>query len=274
MTQELITITADGMPVIDSLTIAEGCQVQHKNVIELIRKYLPDFQAFGAVAFETRKGKALPQGGFAKATEVALLNEDQATLLFTYLKNSEIARSLKIRVVKAFRDCRNELAKAKATPPLPDYSNLPKIQILRMAIESEEQRIAAEKKNEELMKRLQLVAPKEEAYDALIDDKGTYNATAVAKILHMKRCDLFTWFKSNQVAYLQKDGWLPYSTWEKKQWALVKITEGNNKKTGEPFTSQRLRFTVAGIFQMHKMMQAQKINVPEQLNLNLEGATA
>lgn len=172
-----------------------------------------------------------------------------------------------------FIEC-EKIAKAKTTPALPDYSNLPKIQILRMAIESEEQRIAAEKQNEELTKRLQLAAPKEKAYDALIDDKGTYNATAVAKILHMKRCDLFTWFKSNQVAYLQKDGWLPYSTWEKKQWALVKITEGNNKKTGEPFTSQRLRFTVAGIFQIHKMMQAQKINVPEQLNLNLEGAQA
>ena len=176
---------------------------------------------------------------------------------------------------KYFLACEEELNALKlAAPALPDYSNLPKIQILRMAIESEEQRIAAEKKNEELTKRLQLAAPKVSAYNDLIDDQGTYNATAVAKILHMKRCDLFTWFKSNQVAYLQKDGWLPYSTWEKKQWALVKITEGNNKKTGEPFTSQRLRFTVAGIFQIHKMMQAQKINVPEQLNLNLEGAQA
>lgn len=271
MKNELITFTEDGTPVIDTVTIAKGVNVEHRAVIQLVRKYESDFNAFGRVTFEMRPFET---AGGTQKREVALLNEDQATLLFTYLKNTEIARALKIRVVKAFRDCRNELAKAKAAPALPDYSNLSKIQILHMAIESEEQRIAAEKKNEELTKRLQLAAPKVSAYNDLIDDQGTYNATAVAKILHMKRCDLFTWFKSNQVAYLQKDGWLPYSTWEKKQWALVKITEGNNKKTGEPFTSQRLRFTVAGIFQMHKMMQAQKINVPEQLNLNLEGATA
>ena len=37
MPNEILTFTPDGTPVIDSLTIAEGCQVQHKNVLELIR---------------------------------------------------------------------------------------------------------------------------------------------------------------------------------------------------------------------------------------------
>ena len=47
-----------------------------------MRSRLPEaeaFEEFGPLAFETRKGKALPQGGFAKATEYALLNEQQAT---------------------------------------------------------------------------------------------------------------------------------------------------------------------------------------------------
>ena len=58
--QELITINNDGVAVVDSITIADGVNVQHKNVLELIRKYIPDFEAFGPIAFETRKGKALP----------------------------------------------------------------------------------------------------------------------------------------------------------------------------------------------------------------------
>lgn len=132
-------------------------------------------------------------------------------------------------------------------------------------------RLAADQmdKNAALQKQIEADAPKVSAYDDLVDDTGLFTATAVAKILHMKRCDLFTWLKRNQAAYQQGKDWLPYSSWEKKQWAVVKIRELDNKKTGEPITSRRLRFTAAGIFQMHKMMQAQKINVPEQLDLDI-----
>lgn len=108
---ELITINKDGVAVVDSVTIAEGVQVQHKNVVELIRKYTPDFEAFGRVAFQTRPFETA--GGMQKK-EVAWLNEDQTTLLFTFLKNTEIARKLKIRIVQAFRQCRDELAKSRA----------------------------------------------------------------------------------------------------------------------------------------------------------------
>lgn len=147
------------------------------------------------------------------------------------------------------------------------YGKTPAFQIPQTMQEA--LRLAADQmdKNAALQKQIEADAPKVSAYDDLVDDTGLFTATAVAKILHMKRCDLFTWLKRNQVAYQQGKDWLPYSTWEKKQWAVVKIRELDNKKTGEPITSRRLRFTTAGIFQMHKMMQAQKNNVPEQLNL-------
>ena len=147
------------------------------------------------------------------------------------------------------------------------YGKTPAFQIPQTMQEA--LRLAADQmdKNAALQKQIEADAPKVSAYADLVDDTGLFTATAVAKILHMKRCDLFTWLKRNQVAYQQGKDWLPYSTWEKKQWAVVKIRELDNKKTGEPITSRRLRFTTAGIFQMHKMMQAQKINVPEQLNL-------
>lgn len=149
------------------------------------------------------------------------------------------------------------------------YGNPPAFQIPQTMQEA--LRLAADQmdKNAALQKQIEADAPKVSAYDDLVDDTGLFTATAVAKILHMKRCDLFTWLKRNQVAYQQGKDWLPYSSWEKKQWAVVKIRELDNKKTGEPITSRRLRFTAAGIFQMHKMMQAQKINVPEQLDLDI-----
>lgn len=159
-----------------------------------------------------------------------------------------------------FIEC-EKIAKAKV---LPTQFQIP--QTMQEAL-----RLAADQmdKNAALQKQIEADAPKVSAYDDLVDDTGLFTATAVAKILHMKRCDLFTWLKRNQVAYQQGKDWLPYSSWEKKQWAVMKIRELDNKKTGEPITSRRLRFTAAGIFQMHKMMQAQKINVPEQLDLDI-----
>lgn len=109
---ELVTVV-NGEALTTTLTVAEGLEVQHKNIIELVRTYQSDLEEFGPLAFETRKGISLPQGGFAKATEVANLNEHQATLIMTYAKNTEIARTFKKRLVKAFYEL---AAKARQTP--------------------------------------------------------------------------------------------------------------------------------------------------------------
>ena len=173
---EIITLSKDGIAVVDTITIAEGVQVQHKNILELIRKYLPDFEAFGPVAFETRKGKPLPQGGFAKATEFAWLNEDQTTLLFTFLKNTEIARRLKLTLVKAFRAVRNALAVAqnKAFAQLPDFTN-PAIAARAWADEVE--------KNQKLIEQAKADAPKVEWYERVTAANEHMTITQAAKTL-------------------------------------------------------------------------------------------
>ena len=53
----LVTIL-NGTPVTTTLAIAEGTQVQHKNVLELVRTYLDDLKEFGLVAFDTRPKEA------------------------------------------------------------------------------------------------------------------------------------------------------------------------------------------------------------------------
>ena len=44
----------NGQPVVDSLTIADGAQIEHASVMKLTRKYEDDFNSFGRVGFETR----------------------------------------------------------------------------------------------------------------------------------------------------------------------------------------------------------------------------
>ncbi|MEI7997637.1 MAG: Rha family transcriptional regulator [Methylococcaceae bacterium] len=89
-------------PRIDSRLIAESLGLQHKNILSLVDQYKSDFEQLGPLPFETRKGKALDQGGYAKSTRFALLNEDQSYLFLTYSRNTKRTRSLKIELVKAF----------------------------------------------------------------------------------------------------------------------------------------------------------------------------
>ncbi len=103
-----------------SEAIATGCKLAHKQVIAMVRKYRSEFEELGPLAFETRKGEALPQGGYAKATEIAILNEDQATYIITLFRNSPIVRRFKLALVKAFRKALNEIARLYANPPRAD----------------------------------------------------------------------------------------------------------------------------------------------------------
>lgn len=96
----LVTVL-NGEALTTSLVIAKGMHIQHKNAIELIRGYIGDLEEFGEVAFETRLNT---QGS---PTEVALLNEHQAMLILTYMRNSQMVREFKKRLVKAFFELAN-----------------------------------------------------------------------------------------------------------------------------------------------------------------------
>ena len=61
-----------------------------------------EFEEFGRLAFETRKGEPLQHGGFAKATRIALLSEDQSSFLLTLTRNTKRTKHLKVELVKAF----------------------------------------------------------------------------------------------------------------------------------------------------------------------------
>lgn len=105
-----IVIEHHGDAMTTSLAIAEGVQLQHKNVLALIRKYIEDVISFGEVAFETRLNS---QGS---PTEFAWLNEQQATFLLTLMRNSPVVVEFKKALVKAFFALRDQLRVAHAAP--------------------------------------------------------------------------------------------------------------------------------------------------------------
>ncbi len=115
-----LVFARNGQALTTSKLIAEGTETKHHAVMQLIRNYRADFEAFGVLAFEMPK-PANPQGG--RPETIAILNEQQATLLVTYCKNTETVRKFKVALVKAFYEMRQQLqpqcpAKGQLPPPM------------------------------------------------------------------------------------------------------------------------------------------------------------
>lgn len=94
-------------PMTTSLAIADGTENTHESIIKLVRKYVEDLQIFGPCGFEIQMVERKQGGG--RPIEFAYLNEQQATLLITYLRNTDTVRRFKIALVKAFFELRDRL---------------------------------------------------------------------------------------------------------------------------------------------------------------------
>lgn len=89
-------------------TVAQYAQVQTDTVSRLIRKHMKDLEEFGKVGFEIRLPAPGSKGG--RPEKLYHLNEQQATLLITYLKNTAPVRRFKKALVRGFYEARQELA--------------------------------------------------------------------------------------------------------------------------------------------------------------------
>lgn len=85
--------------------MAECTGLQHHTITKTIRKHQVRFEQFGKVEF---KIQAMESG---QNTKDYILNEQQATLLVTFLKNTEQVANFKTNLVKAFFEMREELSK-------------------------------------------------------------------------------------------------------------------------------------------------------------------
>lgn len=100
-------------PYTTSVVIAERAEVKHHTVQQMILRHESDFKSFGLLAFEMRAVKT--QGGRGtKYEKIYRLNEQQATLLMTYLRNTPVVREFKKELVRQFYAMREELRAVRA----------------------------------------------------------------------------------------------------------------------------------------------------------------
>ena len=106
---DLVYLDGKKEPYTTSEIIAECAELKHDTVQSLIRNHKDDLEVFGVFGFEIRKPSKGSLGG--RPRKIYHLNEQQATLLITYLDNTKPVREFKVALVKAFFEMRDELSK-------------------------------------------------------------------------------------------------------------------------------------------------------------------
>lgn len=153
----------NGEPCIDTVLIAARTGNQHESVIALVRNNLPDFEEFGVVRFEIGK----LSDGPGRPTTYAFLNEEQATLLMTYLRNSDVVRDFKKRLVREFYALRAQQRPAALEGP----------ELFARAVIEAQAMLAA--KDE----RIAELEPKAEVADQLLNADGDLSVGDAAQVL-------------------------------------------------------------------------------------------
>lgn len=109
-TPKLVVIHND-VPIVGTFLIAKGLERNHKNLIKTIERCKEDFEDFG----DLKSLKSKSTGG--RPAQEYLLNEQQTTLLITFLRNlktDDKVKTFKKKLVKEFFRMRQILDNVKA----------------------------------------------------------------------------------------------------------------------------------------------------------------
>lgn len=253
----LVTLDA-GVATTTSLKVAEGTDSEHASVVRLIRDNVDDFNEFDLVRFEIRP-RAIGQHGGGDVT-YAVLNEEHATLLLTYMRNSPVVRDFKKRLVREFWNLRR--GNTLAIPQT--YA-----EALRAAADLSERAEVAEA-------RVALLEPKATAWDQLADADGDYGVGHTAKILFRADIDtgerkLFAYMES--IGWIFRDSrkrWCAYQKALKSEYLVQKISGTHwEPRTGrEVLNHPTIRITAKGVEALHQKMspgrELARINTPKR----------
>lgn len=91
----------------DTLIIAESTDNKHHAIMQMVRKHQERLEKFGKIRFRHLKCEN-SKGG--RPIEYCYLNEPQATLLISFLKNTDIVADFKVELVRQFYEMKKFIA--------------------------------------------------------------------------------------------------------------------------------------------------------------------
>lgn len=172
------------------------------------------------MAFEMRNSSS----GAGRPTEYALLNEQQATLLLTYMRNNETVKEFKKRLVKAFFEMRDQLQSSELST-----NQLSRMDILKLAMESEEQRLKLEQERQQLVTKVEQDAPKVRFAERVYISPDAISVGEAAKVIGTGQRRLFD--------FLRNIGWIsrrnePYQQKIEQGFLNVKLSNFQHPEHG------------------------------------------
>jgi len=202
---ELIEITKlNDIEVVDSRIIANELGIQHKNLIETIRKYQSSIESnFGQLPFKTET--VINSVGAKNETTIVYLNEEQAIFVGTLSRNTETVIAFKAKLVKSFSEYR-KAQQAHASNALA----LSRKELALMILQAEEEKEKLLLENNELK-------PKAQFYDAVVQSEDVCDMNTVAKVLNLPigRNKLFEFLRKKKI--LMENN-VPYQKWINDGW--------------------------------------------------------
>ncbi|SLD11270.1 Uncharacterized phage-encoded protein [Mycobacteroides abscessus subsp. bolletii] len=187
----LVTVQG-GTATTTSLAVADGTDNEHRAVLQLIRNNRADFDEFGRVAFEMRP---FATAGGTQQREVAILTEEHATLLLTYMRNSAVVRDFKKRLVREFWELRRRAAPALQGPEL----------LAAALVESQKVLEAREVRIHQLESERAIDAPKVSYVDQFVTDADLLSFSTVASTCNVTEKRLRELLIERDWIYFQTD---------------------------------------------------------------------
>ncbi len=227
---DLVILSGD-TAVTSTLTIADNTDSDHASVIKLVRGYAADLAEFGLLDFKSQSSGGRP-------TEYAELNEQQATLLLTYMRNSPIVRSFKKSLVRAFFEMAQKVKMRSSDPMAVLNDPLAMRGLLQTYTEkviSLEQTVAEQ-------------APQVATLNRIAAADGSLCMRDAAKVLQVRPVDLRRWLVAHGWVYQRPghSGWLAYQERIQQGVMCHKVTTVQ-REDGTDKVVEQARITPKGI---------------------------
>ncbi|PRB69498.1 phage regulatory protein/antirepressor Ant [Arthrobacter sp. MYb213] len=158
---------------VTSETIAQGAGIEHRAVLQLLKTHTNGIERFGRVAFEVR---TFETAGGPQSKNVALLNEPQATLIMTFMKNTAQVVNFKVALVQAFYEMAEQLTDQRSPMSEDD--------IVAQALQITSARVKA------LESKVEQDAPKVDYVDTFVADEDLISLRTLASDLKIGETQL------------------------------------------------------------------------------------
>ncbi len=218
---KLTVIEVDGVFIVDSRLIADRLDIDHKSFVKTVRKYQTKVeQRFGCIRFEISNVQ-MPKGGTREEVSHAYLTEDQASTIMTFSKNTDAVVDCKLDLVESFSKAK-EVIKQFAIPQT-------RAEALRLAADLEEKNEKLVLENKALQVEVQILEPKAERYDLVMDSDGWLTGEQIVKQLAIPKFSvrkLYDILRAEKVLFRRADGLnTPYADYVNQGLAKLRNSE-------------------------------------------------